>query len=98
MENQEIINSWTLQGFCHVNGNPKFASLKNKETGNTFFALMFNDGQKMVSFSQKMVDANQNSIKYIQENKNNLNVIQLESGNYKLCNRPDSSWQELDLF
>lgn len=98
MEQQEIINSWTLEAFCQVNGNPQFATLTNKQNGQQFNALMFKNGSKMVSFSEKLCNKSADSFSYVVDNKNSLNVIQLESGNYKLCDRPQNSWQDMQLF
>lgn len=98
MEQQEIINSWSLVSFCQVNGNPKFATLKNKQSGNQFQALMFNEGEKMVTFSNNMCQNGEDSFTYVMDNVQKLNVIQLESGSYKLCQRGNSAWKEMAII
>lgn len=98
MEQQEIINSWSLVSFCKTNGNPKFATLTNKQSGNQFQALMFNEGEKMVTFSDKMCQNGEDSFNFVMENTKNLNIIQLESGSYKICHKAQNSWEYMNII
>lgn len=98
MDNQEIINSWSLTSFCHANGNPKFANLENKTSGQRFNALMFNGGEKMVTFSDKICQRKEDTFEYVMNNIQKLNIIQLGSGSYKICKRSQASWQDMDII
>ena len=95
MEENNIINSWTLVAFAKQFGKPKKAHLVNKDTGEEYPAVMF-IGEKEnthVSFSSKMPEL---SAKEIGEQKDKLKVVQLKSGKYKLCYE-QSTWEDIDL-
>lgn len=82
---------WTLMDFARKMGQPKRAILTNSETGEKFAALMFptpqtlNDGTTrdytMVAFSNELGEL---SAKEISARKDELCIVQLESGNYYL--------------
>lgn len=82
---------WTLMDFARKMGQPKRAILTNSETGEKFAALMFptpqtlDDGTTrdytMVTFSNELGEL---SAKEISARKDELCIVQLESGNYYL--------------
>ena len=82
---------WTFMDFARKMGQPKRAILTNSETGEEFAALMFptpqtlDDGTTrdytMVAFSNELGEL---SAKEISARKNELCIVQLESGNYYL--------------
>lgn len=82
---------WTFMDFARKMGQPKRAILTNSETGKEFAALMFptpqtlGDGTTrdytMVAFSSELGEL---SAKEIRARKDELCIVQLESGNYYL--------------
>lgn len=86
-----IVNFWPLMEFARKMGQPKRAKLINKDTGEEFAALMFptpqtlDDGTTrdytMVAFSSELGEL---SAKEISARKDELCIVQLESGNYYL--------------
>lgn len=69
----------------------------NKESGEVFKACSFTDAdgnRTFVGFSNKLGAL---SPAEIAANKSDLQVVQLESGNYKLCSKGESTWEDVDL-
>lgn len=92
-----IINSWSLLAFVKEHGKMQVGEFANKDTGEVFKACVFTkpDGTRtFVAFAAKMGEL---TPKQIAEMKNELQVVQLESGNYSLCKRATSGWEEVDL-
>lgn len=96
--NQGIANSWSLIAFAKLNGRPKLADFVNGETGEAFKSVAFVDGADnvncLVGFSQNLGEL---SVPEIIRRKDELRVVQLNSGTYKLCKKGESSWQDIDL-
>ena len=89
-----IVNSWSFVAFVRNNGGKAFvAPFVNKETGETFSSVVVKHSI-LVNFSSKMGEL---STQEIAREKDNLQVVQLESGSYKLCRVGESSWNEIDL-
>ena len=93
-----IINRWPLLDFAREHG-PKMqvGEFKNKDNGEEFHACIFTkpDGiRTFVAFSSKLGEI---SPKEIASLKDQLEVIQLESGNYSLCKKEDNNWEYVDL-
>lgn len=96
-----IVNSWSFVAFVRNNGGKAFvAPFVNKETGETFSSVVVKHSNSrdeqgiLVNFSSKMGEL---STQEIARDKDNLQVVQLESGSYKLCRVGESSWNEIDL-
>lgn len=92
-----IINSWSLLAFAKEHGKMQVGDFANKDTGEVFKACIFTkpDGTRtFVAFAAKMGEL---TPKQIAEMKNELQVVQLESGNYSLCKIGSNSWQNVDL-
>jgi len=69
----------------------------NKETNEEFTSCIFTDASGdrcFVAFSSKMGPL---SPKQIAEMKDDLQVVELESGNYVLCKRSANSWEDVEL-
>ena len=92
-----IKNSWSLIAFAKQFG-PKMqvGEFVNKETGEDFKSCIFTNGdtRTFVAFSSKM---GQLSPREIAAKKNELQVVQLESGHYSLCKQGENTWEEVDL-
>lgn len=92
-----IKNSWSLIAFAKEFG-PKMqvGEFVNKETGEDFKSCIFTNGETrtFVAFSSKMGPL---SPREIAAKKNELQVVQLESGNYSLCKQGENTWEDVDL-
>ena len=92
-----IKNSWSLIAFARQFG-PKMqvGEFVNKETGENFKSCIFTNGETrtFVAFSSKMGPL---SPREIAAKKNELQVVQLESGHYSLCKQGENTWEEVDL-
>ena len=92
-----IKNSWSLISFARIHGRMKVAPFVNKETGECFKSCAFlsSDGEvTLVAFSSKLGEL---TPKQIATQKNDLQVVQLESGSYKLCKAGHDTWEDVDL-
>lgn len=92
-----IKNSWSLIAFAKEFG-PKMqvGEFVNKETGEDFKSCIFTNGETrtFVAFSSKMGVL---SPREIAAKKNELQVVQLESGHYSLCKQGENTWEDVDL-
>ena len=92
-----IKNSWSLIAFAKQFG-PKMqvGEFVNKETGEDFKSCIFTNGETrtFVAFSSKMGVL---SPREIVAKKNELQVVQLESGHYSLCKQGENTWEDVDL-
>ena len=95
--NSRIVNHWSLIAFARKFG-PKMqvGSFTNSETGDKFNSCIFSDGDKrtFVAFSSKMGEL---TPKEIASMKDELQVVELDSGNYSLCKQGSGSWEDVDL-
>ena len=92
-----IKNSWSLISFAKAHGRMKVAPFVNKETGECFKSCAFLDskgGITLVAFSSKLGEL---TPKEIAAQKDELQVVQLESGTYKLCKAGHDTWEDVDL-
>lgn len=93
-----IKNSWTLLSFAKSHGKMKVTnSLTNSQTGEQFKSCAFvaPDGTvTLVGFSSNLGEL---TPQQIAAQKDTLQVVQLESGNYKLCKAGTDTWQDVDL-
>ena len=92
-----IKNSWSLIAFAKQFG-PKMqvGEFVNKETGEDFKSCIFTNGETrtFVAFSSKMGVL---SPREIAAKKNELQVVQLESGHFSLCKQGENTWEDVDL-
>ena len=92
-----IKNSWSLISFAITHGRMKVAPFVNKETGECFKSCAFlnSDGEiTLVAFSSKLGEL---TPKQIAAQKDDLQVVQLESGSFKLCRTGHDTWEDVDL-
>lgn len=87
--------SWSLIAFARTHGKMSIAPLVNKDTGEAFKSCAFTDGDNVtfVNFSSKLGELSSADIVRM---KDDLQVVQLNSGTYKLC-KTGSTWEEVDL-
>ena len=75
----------------------KVAPFVNKETGEAFKSCAFisSTGEiTLVAFSSKLGEL---TPKQIAAQKDDLQVVELESGSLKLCKAGKGSWEDVDL-
>lgn len=92
-----IKNSWTLLSFAKTHGRMKVAPFVNKDTGEAFKSCAFlsSEGEvTLVAFSSKLGEL---TPAQIAAQKDDLQVVQLESGSYKLCKAGHDTWEDVDL-
>lgn len=95
--NVGIKNSWSLISFAKTHGKMKVAPFVNRETGECFKSCAFisnTDEVTLVAFSSKLGEL---TPKQIATQKDELQVVQLESGTYKLCKAGHDIWEDVDL-
>lgn len=96
-QNVGIKNSWSLLSFARAHGRMKVAPFVNKETGEAFKSCAFIDSDgatTLVAFSSNLGEL---TPQQIAARKNSLQVVELESGTYKLCNQGNDSWEDVNL-
>ncbi len=92
-----IVKTWPLLDFARAHGKMQVGEFANKETGEVFKSCIFTkpDGTRtFVAFAAKMGELTPQQIAAM---KNELQVVQLESGNYSLCKIGNKSWANVDL-
>lgn len=95
--NVGIKNSWSLISFARIYGRMKVAPFVNHETGEAFKSCAFlssNGEVTLVAFSSNLGEL---TPKQIAAQKDDLQVVQLESGSYKLCKAGHDTWEDVDL-
>lgn len=95
--NVGITNSWSLLSFAKSHGRMKVAPFVNKETGECFKSCAFisdTDEITLVAFSSKLGEL---TPAQIAAQKDDLQVVQLESGSFKLCKAGHDTWEDVDL-
>ena len=94
-----IRNSWSLLAFAKTHGKMQVGEFANKETGETFKSCIFTNPEDnsrcFVAFSSKMGEMTPADIA---AQKDELQVVELESGNYSLCRQGANAWEDVDLF
>lgn len=96
-QNVGIKNSWSLLSFARAHGRMKVAPFVNKETGEAFKSCAFVDSDgatTLVAFSSNLGEL---TPQQISAQKDSLQVVELESGTYKLCKQGNTSWEDVDL-
>lgn len=92
-----IKNSWSLMAFAKMKGKMQVGSFTNGKTGENFKSCIFTDtvgNRCFVAFSSKFGELTPSQIS---ARKNELQVVELESGNYSLCKQGDNNWQDVEL-
>lgn len=104
--NVGVKNSWSLVEFARSHGKMKVTNdLVNSTDGTVFKTCAFEapgtGAITLVGFSSKLdIDTTKTPKEIamdIASQKDDLQVVQLESDRYKLCKRGTSSWETVDL-
>ncbi len=97
-QNVGIKNSWSLLAFAKSHGKMQVGEFANKETGETFKSCIFTNPEDQsrcfVAFSSKMGELTPAEIA---AKKEELQVVELESGNYSLCKVGANAWEDVNL-
>ena len=97
-QNVGIKNSWSLLAFAKSHGKMQVGDFVNKETGIAFKSCIFTNPEDnsrcFVAFSSKMGEL---TPREIAEQKDSLQVVELESGNYSLCKQGANAWEDVEL-
>ena len=96
-QNVGIKNSWSLLSFARAHGKMKVAPFVNKETGEAFKSCAFVDSNNAITLVAFSSNLGELTPKEIANMKDNLQVVELESGTFKLCKQGASSWDDVDL-
>lgn len=95
--NVGIKNSMSLIAFARQHGKMQVGNFVNKQTGEEFISCIFTNEEGVrtfVAFSSKLGIM---TPKHIAAQKDELQVVELESGKYKLCKQGANNWQDVDL-
>lgn len=97
-QNVGIKNSWSLLAFAKTHGKMQVGDFVNKETGEAFKSCIFTNPEDnsrcFVAFSSKMGEL---TPREIAAEKDSLQVVELESGNYSLCKQGANAWEDVEL-
>lgn len=97
-QNVGIKNSWPLVDFAKSHGRMKVTNeLTNTQTGEVFKSCAFvgtGGAVTLVGFSSNLGELTPTQIA---AQKDSLQVVELGSGNFKLCKRGTDSWDDVDL-
>lgn len=103
-QNVGIKNSWSLISFAKSHGKMKTGhfSAVDAETGEVrnFKSAVFvdpTDGRTVNCFVGFSSNLGELSDAEIMEQKDSLQVVELESGSYKLCKQGENAWADIDL-
>ena len=104
-----IKNSWTLMAFAQSHGKPSLTQPRefvNSQTGEPFTARSVafehptekdEQGRNKVCFVGFSRNLGELSVSEIIANKDSLNVVEFENGNFSLCKRGENAWEAIDL-
>ena len=95
--NVGIKNSWSLLAFARMKGKMQVGKFTNTDSGEEFKSCIFTDKEGnrcFVAFSSKMGELTPAEIS---AQKDKLQVVELESGNYSLCRQGDNAWEDVAL-
>lgn len=97
-QNVGIKNSWSLIAFARAHGKMQVGDFVNGETGEAFKSCIFTNPEDnsrcFVAFSSKMGALTPAEIA---EQKDELQVVELESGNFSLCHQGANAWADVEL-
>ena len=97
-QNVGIKNSWSLLAFAKTHGRMQVGEFVNGDTGEAFKSCIFTNPEDQsrcfVAFSSKMGEL---TPREIMDQKDSLQVVELESGNYSLCKQGANAWEDVEL-
>lgn len=95
--NVGIKDSYSLMAFARLKGKMQVGEFERKDNHEKFKSCIFTapDGSRtFVAFSSKLGELTPAEIA---AQKDQLQVVQLESGNYSLCRQGQNNWEDVDL-
>lgn len=95
MANVGIQTSWSLVAFASITGKCQIGTFQHK--GDYFKSLIFTNSKgsrTFVGFSSNLGELSAESVSRL---KDELQVVLLESGRYKLCRKGGNNWEDVDL-
>lgn len=92
-----IKNSWSLISFAKSHGRMKVAPFVNKETGECFKSCAFLSSAGMITLVAFSSNLGELTPAQIAAQKDDLQVVELENGRFKLCKVGKDSWEDVDL-
>ena len=97
-QNVGVKNSWSLIDFARTHGKMKVTNeLVNSNTGGTFKSCAFVNSEGAVTLVGFSSNLGELTPAQIASQKDNLQVVELNSGSYKLCKSGADSWETVDL-
>lgn len=96
MANVGIKQGWSLMTFASGK-RMQVGSFVNQETGESFKSCVFTDkvgNRCFVAFSSKLGELTPQQISAM---KHDLQVVELNSGNYSLCKQGQNNWEDVEL-
>lgn len=95
-QDSKIINSMSLMAFASKHGKMQVGEFVNAKTAECFTSCIFtkDDAKVFVGFSSNLGVL---TPAQIAAQKDSLQVVELESGSYKLCKQGENTWQDVDL-
>lgn len=95
--NKGIVNSWSLIAFAKSHGKMQVGEFINKKTSDEFKSCIFTDAEGTRTFVAFSSNLGELTPRQIAAQKDSLQVVELESGNYSLCKQGNNTWQDVDL-
>lgn len=94
----KIVNSWSLLSFAREFGTKMAVGpCVNHESGEVYQACCFTNKEGLRTFVGFSRNLGKLSSSEIVARKADLQIVKLESGNYKLCKVGQSDWKDVDL-
>lgn len=102
-----ITNSVSLLAFARANGKMSVGEFTNRETGEIFTSCVFTSTKvdpttgkplrTFAHFSEKLKEKGIPSAQELGKNYDHYQVVTTDKGNYVLCEKGESNWQEVNL-
>lgn len=92
----KIEKSWSFMAFANEKGTPKMAKCTNKETGEEFECLAFENEEGDITFCHFGYSTEGMTAREISKDKDHLKVGLNSNGKYSLY-RQDNAWETIEL-
>ena len=97
-----IKNSWSFFEFCRANGKMKRGTFTTVDPDThqprTFQSLVFPDSPKGMTFLSFSSNLGELSHAELKAQRADLQVVELESGTFKLCRKGEGAWEDEDIW
>jgi hypothetical protein len=92
-----IEKSWSLVAFAKEFGTPKLAKCVNKETGESFESLAFDNGKGDITFCHFGYSTQGMTARELVQQKDSIKIGLNSNGNYTAY-KQDGAWETLDIL